>query len=84
MPGGQFLSSSDPPFRAEHVGSLLRPATLLEARRRHRRREIDDATLLEAETSAIRAALELQERVGLRVCPETSRGIAKFSEHEAD
>jgi 5-methyltetrahydropteroyltriglutamate--homocysteine methyltransferase len=70
MPGGQFPSSSGPPFRAEHVGSLLRPATLLDARRRHRRREIDDATLLEAETSAIRAALQLQERVGLRLATD--------------
>src|SRR5262249_52598688 len=63
-------SSSGPPFRAEHVGSLLRPATLLDARRRHRRHEIDDAMLLEAETSAIRAALALQERVGLRLATD--------------
>jgi methionine synthase II (cobalamin-independent) len=70
MPGGQFTSSSDPSFRAEHVGSLLRPATLLDARRRHQRHEIDDATLLEAEASAIRAAVELQERVGLRLATD--------------
>jgi 5-methyltetrahydropteroyltriglutamate--homocysteine methyltransferase len=70
MPSGHVLSSSGPPFRAEHVGSLLRPAALLDARRRHRRHEIDDATLLEAEASAIRAALELQERVGLRLATD--------------
>ena len=70
MPGRQFRPSSDPPFRAEHVGSLLRPATLLDARRRHRRQEIDDATLLTAEASAIRGALELQERVGLRLATD--------------
>jgi 5-methyltetrahydropteroyltriglutamate--homocysteine methyltransferase len=70
MPGGQFPSSSAPPFRAEHVGSLLRPATLLDALRAHRRREIDDAALMDAETSAIRAALELQERVGLRLATD--------------
>jgi 5-methyltetrahydropteroyltriglutamate--homocysteine methyltransferase len=70
MPGGHLPSSSGPPFRAEHVGSLLRPAPLLDARRRHRRHEIDDATQLEAETSAIRAALELQERVGLRLATD--------------
>jgi 5-methyltetrahydropteroyltriglutamate--homocysteine methyltransferase len=69
MSGGHF-PWFNPPFRAEHVGSLLRPAPLLDARRRHRRHEIDDATLLEAETSAIRAALELQERVGLRVATD--------------
>jgi 5-methyltetrahydropteroyltriglutamate--homocysteine methyltransferase len=48
----------------------LRPAVLLDARRRHGRHEIDDATLLEAEASAIRAALELQERVGLRLATD--------------
>jgi 5-methyltetrahydropteroyltriglutamate--homocysteine methyltransferase len=70
MPGGQSPSSFDPPFRAEHVGSLLRPASLLDARRRHRRHEIDDATLIEAETSAIRAVVELQERVGLKLATD--------------
>jgi 5-methyltetrahydropteroyltriglutamate--homocysteine methyltransferase len=70
MPNGQFSSSSDPPFRAEHVGSLLRPPALLDARRRHSRQEIDDATLLEAETTAIHAAIELQERVGLRLATD--------------
>jgi Tripartite tricarboxylate transporter family receptor len=70
MPGGQFPSSSGPPFRAEHVGSLLRPATLLDARGGHRQHEIDDATMLEEETSAIRAALDLQERVGLRLATD--------------
>jgi 5-methyltetrahydropteroyltriglutamate--homocysteine methyltransferase len=70
MLGGQFSSSSGPPFRAEHVGSLLRPASLLDARRRYRRREIDDATMLEAEASAIREAVRLQERVGLRLATD--------------
>jgi len=31
-----------PPFRADHVGSLLRPAALLEARRRHSLGEVTD------------------------------------------
>jgi 5-methyltetrahydropteroyltriglutamate--homocysteine methyltransferase len=70
MPSRQDLSSSDPPFRAEHVGSLLRPAALLDARRRHRLHEIDDVTLLDAETTAIGAAVELQERVGLRLATD--------------
>src|SRR5215470_100794 len=70
MPVGQFPSSSGPPFKAEHVGSLLRPAALQEARRRHRQHEIDDAALLEAETSAIRGALALQERTGLRLATD--------------
>ena len=56
-----------PPFRAEHIGSLLRPAPLLELRRRHAARQIDDATLRSAEDQAIRDAVALQERVGLKL-----------------
>ena len=32
--------SAPPPFRAEHIGSLLRPAALLDCRRRHELGEI--------------------------------------------
>jgi 5-methyltetrahydropteroyltriglutamate--homocysteine methyltransferase len=55
-----------PPFRAEHIGSLLRPRTLLETRARCSRGEISLAALAEAEDEAIKDALALQERVGLR------------------
>jgi 5-methyltetrahydropteroyltriglutamate--homocysteine methyltransferase len=60
------VTSDKPPFRAEHVGSLLRPAALLEQRRRFARGEILQADLLAAEDAAISEALELQERIGLR------------------
>ncbi|MFT4247157.1 MAG: cobalamin-independent methionine synthase II family protein [Pseudomonas sp.] len=53
--------------RSEHVGSLLRPAALLEARARHREGLIDDAALAAAEDAAILAALDLQREVGLEV-----------------
>jgi 5-methyltetrahydropteroyltriglutamate--homocysteine methyltransferase len=56
-----------PPFRAEHIGSLLRPAALLETRRRHALKQVDDATLRTAEDQAIREAVALQERVGLKL-----------------
>ncbi len=59
-----------PPFRAEHIGSLLRPATLLEARRRFARGEIDQQTLTAAEDRAIEDAIRLQERVGLRLATD--------------
>jgi 5-methyltetrahydropteroyltriglutamate--homocysteine methyltransferase len=54
-----------PPFRAEHVGSFLRPAYLLEARNRYRRQEIDAAALRAVEDRAITEIVALQERVGL-------------------
>ena len=55
-----------PPFRADHVGSLLRPKALLEARDRHARGEIDDDALRAAEDDAIRDVVKLQEDVGLQ------------------
>jgi len=55
-----------PPFRADQVGSLLRPADLAEARAKFKRKEIDAAALREAEDSAIRAAIARQESIGLQ------------------
>ncbi len=62
--GGQDLQH--PPFRAEHIGSLLRPAGLLELRRKHRFGQVSDEALRQAEDAAIGEAVALQERVGLR------------------
>ena len=55
-----------PPFRADHVGSLLRPPYLLEARERRRRNEIGALELREVEDRAILDAVRLQETVGLQ------------------
>jgi 5-methyltetrahydropteroyltriglutamate--homocysteine methyltransferase len=55
-----------PPFRADHVGSLLRPPELLRARERHAAGEIDDAELHGTEDEAIRGVVQLQEDAGLR------------------
>src|SRR5215469_14649497 len=51
----------EPPFRADQVGSLLRPPELLEARRRLAEGEIDRAALREVEDAAIREAVAFQE-----------------------
>jgi 5-methyltetrahydropteroyltriglutamate--homocysteine methyltransferase len=59
-----------PPFRAEHVGSLLRPAGLLDLRQRFARGEIDRAALTAAEDRAIEDAVRLQESVGLRLATD--------------
>src|SRR6476660_7874575 len=55
-----------PPFRADHVGSLLRPPALLRAREEHAAGRIDDDALKAAEDAAIRDAVAMQEDVGLR------------------
>jgi 5-methyltetrahydropteroyltriglutamate--homocysteine methyltransferase len=59
-----------PPFRAEHIGSLLRPGQLLELRRRRAAREITAEELTEAENAAIRDAVAMQERVGLKLATD--------------
>ncbi len=55
-----------PPFRADHVGSLLRPPALLAARAEHADGRIDDAELRGLEDAAIRDVVELQGQAGLR------------------
>ena len=55
-----------PPFRADHVGSLLRPAHLLKARARRAAGEIDAGELRAIEDEAIREVVRMQRDVGLR------------------
>ncbi len=54
------------PFRAEHVGSLLRPPGLQKARARAARGDITPETLREIEDAAIADAVVFQESVGLK------------------
>jgi 5-methyltetrahydropteroyltriglutamate--homocysteine methyltransferase len=54
------------PFRADHVGSFLRPPKLLSARQQFRAGEIDKDALRAAEDRAIRNIVKLQEDVGLQ------------------
>src|SRR4051812_46371073 len=55
-----------PPFRADHVGSLLRPAALHEARAEAQKNEIGPRELRAVEDAAIRDAVRLQEDAGLQ------------------
>jgi 5-methyltetrahydropteroyltriglutamate--homocysteine methyltransferase len=55
-----------PPFRADHVGSLLRPPALLKAREDHAAGRIDDDELRGIEDEAIRDVVKLQRDAGLR------------------
>ena len=59
-----------PPFRADHVGSLLRPASLLALRRQFDQGQVALEQLLEAENMAIAEAVALQERVGLKLATD--------------
>jgi 5-methyltetrahydropteroyltriglutamate--homocysteine methyltransferase len=55
-----------PPFRADHVGSFLRPKFLLDAREQFRTGAIDAARLRSVEDEAIRGIVAFQENLGLR------------------
>jgi 5-methyltetrahydropteroyltriglutamate--homocysteine methyltransferase len=55
-----------PPFRADQVGSLLRPESLAQLRARFRRGEVDRPTLRAAEDSAVRDAVQRQQELGLQ------------------
>ena len=56
-----------PPFRADHVGSLLRPQALRQAFRRHAAGEIGDDEFATLQDQCIRDVAALQEEVGLKV-----------------
>jgi len=55
-----------PPFRADHVGSFLRPKFLLDAREQFKAGTIDAAKLRSVEDEAIRGVVKFQEDLGLR------------------
>ncbi len=59
-----------PPFRADHVGSLLRPKSLLAAREQRARNEISALELKQREDVAIRDVVKMQEHVGLEVATD--------------
>ena len=60
------MALESPPFRADHVGSLLRPPQLLKARKDFASGAIDVEALRDVEDAAIRDVVRKQEEVGLR------------------
>jgi 5-methyltetrahydropteroyltriglutamate--homocysteine methyltransferase len=56
-----------PPFRADHIGSLLRPQKLRAAFRQHSEGKLGEAAFRAAQDEAIREVLKLQEECGLGV-----------------
>ncbi len=57
---------TNPPFRADHVGSLLRPQEVLQAREDHREGRLSLAALRGIEDEAIRRVVRMQEDIGLQ------------------
>ena len=61
---------TEPPFRADHVGSLLRPRSLVQARHDFAAGRIDASRLRAVEDEAIRDVVALQEDIGLRTATD--------------
>jgi 5-methyltetrahydropteroyltriglutamate--homocysteine methyltransferase len=61
-----MTARTSPPFRADHVGSLLRPQRLLQARADHAEGRIEADELHAVEDEAIRDVTAMQEDVGLQ------------------
>jgi len=61
------MERTKPPFRADHVGSLIRPAALVAAREQAERNEISPAELRRVQQAAIRDVVRLQEELGLKL-----------------
>src|SRR5919197_6570483 len=66
VPRGENMKRSKPPFRADHVGSLLRPAPLKAAREKRARGELAAADLKVIEDREIERAIKKQEEAGLQ------------------
>ena len=60
------MKRTSPPFRADHVGSLLRPVALKEARAKRARGEISAADLKAVEDREIERVIKKQEEAGLQ------------------
>jgi 5-methyltetrahydropteroyltriglutamate--homocysteine methyltransferase len=64
------MQRTTPPFRADHVGSLLRPVALKEARAKRERNEINAEALRAIEDREIEKAIKKQEETGLRLATD--------------
>lgn len=56
----------NPPFRAEHIGSLKRPEILLRTRKAYSEGRCTLSTLRAAEDAAIQTAIQMQRDVGIK------------------
>ena len=61
-----MAANARPPFRADHVGSLLRPKEVHQARDEFAKGQITAAELKQVEDAAIREAIRMQGEVGLK------------------
>ena len=73
-----------PPFRAEHIGSLLRPDALREGFRRLNRGEVDEDGFRAIQDGCIRDAVAMQEEIGLEVVTDGEFRRTTYISHFVD
>ena len=73
--------SQKPPFHADHVGSLLRPQALIDARHKLREGALTEKELHAIEDRAIKDVVKLQEEIGLRVVTDGEFRRGAFFSH---
>ncbi len=67
---GYHRTMTTPPYRADIVGSFLRPTAVKAARTRHAAGDLDDAGLREAEDAAVADLVQKEAAAGLRVATD--------------
>ena len=80
MPLASIRNLHNPPIRAEHIGSLVRPPALLAARREAAAGATSAADLRRAEDAAIRDVVRLQEQLGYRAVTDGEFRRASYSD----
>ena len=61
------MQRTKPPYRADHVGSLIRPDALIKAREQAEQKTIPEAELRRIQQAAIRDVVRMQEELGLKL-----------------
>ena len=64
------MQRTKPPFRADHVGSILRSASIKDARAKREKGEITAAALKEVEDREIEKIIQKQEEIGLKLATD--------------
>jgi 5-methyltetrahydropteroyltriglutamate--homocysteine methyltransferase len=75
-----MVERTRPPFRADHVGSLIRPKELREARQAHLEGRLAATDLHAIEDRLIREAVVMQERIGLQAITDGEFRRTSFRE----
>src|SRR5262249_33315785 len=73
-----------PPFRADHIGSLLRPKELTQAYRARGEGKLSESEFKRAQDAAVREIVALQEKLGLKVVTDGEFRRASYWSHWID